>query len=122
MEDAEAGVEHAPGDLREPEDQGTQQRCDRASEQHVVDVTRQRIGIGELQVEGHGASMTPLKPPITSSTKKLMVQSMGSRSCTRPLAIVAIQQKMMPDGMAMLIEDAAKKLLPSRGSPVAYMW
>ena len=42
---------------------------------------------------------------------------------TRPLHIVAIQQKnWMPVGIAIMMLAAVKKLAPSCGTPVANMW
>lgn len=67
--------------------------------------------------------MTPVSPPITKVKMKPSTKSSGVAKIGRPPQIVAIQQKIwMPLGMAIIIEEAVKKLSPSCGRPVANIW
>src|SRR5438309_1243757 len=60
---------------------------------------------------------------MTNVTKKPTTNSIGDFSTGRPPQIVAIQQKTwMPEGIAIMMLAAVKKLDPSSGMPVANMW
>src|SRR3954451_23342294 len=71
---------------------------------------------------GTAATITPDSPPMVKMTMKPQANSIGVAKRGRPSQMVAIQQKIwMPDGMAMVLEDAVKKASPSCGRPVANM-
>ena len=71
---------------------------------------------------GTAATITPDRPPIRNTTKNPSIQTNGVLNDSRPLHMVAIQQKnCAPVGIAIMMLAAVKKLSPSCGSPVANM-
>src|SRR5882757_3485306 len=67
--------------------------------------------------------MTPVSPPERQVRKNAATNSTGVVKRTRRPQQVAIQQNSCaPVGMAIAIEEAVNKLLPTRGKPVANMW
>jgi hypothetical protein len=67
--------------------------------------------------------MRPVSPPITRMKKKPITKRNGARKLRRPVAMVAIQQKIcVAVGIAIIMLIAVKKALPSSGTFVANMW
>ena len=64
----------------------------------------------------------PVSPPMISVKKNPRMKSSGVARLIRPVASVAIQQKIWTaDGIAIMKLIAVKKLLPSSGTLVANM-
>src|SRR6476659_9384902 len=60
---------------------------------------------------------------MTKMTKNPSTNSIGDFRLTSPFQSVAIQQNTWtPDGMAIMMLAAVKKLAPSSGIPVASIW
>ena len=102
---AEALVQHPAGDLGEPVVDAGVEREHRSTEQHVVHVRDDEVGVGDWKSIGADASITPERPPSRNVTMNPSANFIAAGNVICPPHIVPIQLKnFTPVGTAISID------------------